>query len=206
MANQTRAQQLKRRHDQSGQATFTLLFVIVAAALYLLVRTEVHAANINNEAKIIASTGQGINQSTDSIVLLNHTAKVASEIQDEAAPVEPLLLKINSDAVAINGTAGTILTSAKSINGSATSINGSATSVGSTANAINGTAKTINASAGQILTIAGTINHGVGLINANADVTIGLANAILGNANNIVNEANRANTESAAIDHAVNLG
>lgn len=219
----------RRCRGERGQATFTLIFVliIVAAAVFLLYRTESNAAAINGEATSIANTGRGINSDTDAVLQLTKTNRLATSILHSAQPLQGQLgqivglaqaidgsaTSINSSAGTINGTAHAIDASASSINGSAGSINGSANaisgdanSINSSAGAINNTAKGINATAASILTQASQIRHGVLMINTNLDVTIGLAQQILGDAGNIVNEASGALTQAACINKELNGG
>ena len=167
--------------DQRGQATFTLLIVlvVVAIAVVLLYRTAWTADSINDKAGRIAETGGGINTATAAVLKLGRTNQLASSILDTARPLE--------------GQLNEVIRLAQSIDGLATSING-------TAGAINDTAKGINGSAATILGNARSINDGVAQINTNLDTTLALANAIKSDTGNILGQAVTANHFASCID------
>ncbi len=166
---------------ERGQATFSLLIVIVvvAIAVVLLQRTAWHAEAINKKAGTIAETGGGINTATAAVLKLGRTNDLAGSILDTAKPLEGQL----NDTVRL----------AKSIDGLATSINASASD-------INGTAKGINRDAGSILATARHINDGVAQINTNLDTTLQLASEIKRDTGNILGQANQANAQAACIN------
>lgn len=186
----------------------TLVVVVLAAGL--LQRAASTAGSIDAKAKQIALTGRGINQSTDSILQLNRTNKLAASILHSATPLQGELAQIVSLAGAVNGLAGSINNSAgaingsaRSINGSAISINGSAVSIDGSASAIDDTASGINTQAAGILAVAQSISQGVVLINTNLDTTIAIATEIRSDTSNLVVQALRAKTKAACIDHGV---
>jgi methyl-accepting chemotaxis protein len=162
--------------DERGQATFSLLIVVivVAIAVVLLQRTAQTAVHINDKAGVIAKTGGGINTATAAVLKLGRTNELAGSILETAKPLEG---KLNE-----------VIRLAKSIDGLATSINASATT-------INGTAKGINGTASTILGTARSINDGVAQINTNLDTTLALANAIKTDTGNILTNARAADRE-----------
>ena len=166
---------------ERGQATFSLLLVIVvvAIAVVLLQRTAWHAEAINKKAGNIAETGAGINTATAAVLKLGRTNDLAGSILDTAKPLE--------------GQLNEVIRLAKSIDGLATSIN-------STAGAINQTAKGINGTASTILGTARSINDGVAQINTNLDTTLVLASEIKRDTGNILGQADRASREAACIN------
>jgi len=172
---------------ERGQATFSLLIVIVvvAIAVVLLQRTAWHAESINKKAGTIAETGGGINTATAAVLKLGRTNDLAGSILDTAKPLE--------------GQLNEVIRLAKSIDGLAISIN-------ATAGTINQTAKGINGSASTILGTARSINDGVAQINTNLDTTLALASEIKRDTGNILGQADRANREAACINQGAITG
>ena len=166
---------------ERGQATFSLLIVIVvvAIAVVLLQRTAWHAEAINDKAGTIAETGGGINTATAAVLKLGRTNDLAGSILETAQPLQ--------------GKLDEIVRLAQSIDGLATTINGSAQSINGTARGINGTASTI-------LNTARNINDGVAQINVNLDQTLRLANQIKDDTGNILTGARRADRNLACIE------
>ncbi len=164
-----------RSGAERGQATFSLLIVIlvVAIAVILLQRTAWHAEHINDKAGVIAKTGGGINTATQAVLKLGRTNELAGSILETAKPLE--------------GELDEIVRLAKSIDGLASSIN-------NTAGAINGTA-------GTILSTARSINDGVAQINVNLDTTLSLANAIKTDTGNILTGARAADRNLDCIEN-----
>jgi methyl-accepting chemotaxis protein len=169
-----------RQRDERGQATFSLLIVVlvVAVAVVLLQRTAWHAEHINDKAGVIAQTGAGINTATQAVLKLGRTNELAGSILETAKPLQ--------------GKLDEIIRLAKSVDGLATSINNSA-------GTINGTAKGINGTASTILGTARSINDGVAQINTNLDTTLSLANAIKTDTGNILTNARAADRELQCI-------
>ena len=193
--------------DERGQATFSLIIVlvVVAVAALLLQRTASTAESINDKAENIAQTGRGINTATDAVLQLDVTNQRAGSILASAQPLEGQLNEVIRLAESIDGLATTINGSAQSINGTAGSINGLAGSINGTAGQINNLASGINSDASSILELARDIDVGVALINRNLDTTIALAQDIQANTSTIVGQAVRADELAAEIDDAVNL-
>ena len=142
-----------------------LVAVAVIIAAGLLAKTVNTASSIDEKATSIRDTGTGINTSTDSIMQLVQTNKIARSILRTARPLQPSLAKIvqraqsiNSSVGSIDALAGTILSTAGTINNTATTINGTAGAINSVAGTINGTAGAINEVAGGINSVAGAIN------------------------------------------------
>jgi len=173
-----------RRRDETGQAASSALLLIVVLvvlviAVVLLQRTASTAESINKKATVIAKTGRGINDNTDSILQLTHTNQLGTSILNSAKPLQGDLTQIVDLANSVNGLA-------TSINGSATTIDGTAKTINGSAGAINGTATGINSAASSILSTANSIKSGVAMINTNLVSTIGLAQQIKGDTAAIV--------------------
>ena len=173
--------------------------VVVGIAAVLLGRTLVLAHSLSAKAAIIATTGRGINTSTDSVIQLERTNQTAASILESAKPLGGALSsivdtagQINALAGSINGTAGAIDGVAKGINGSAgtilfsaTTINGNAGGILNSANSINGVAKGINDKAADILEVAEKVNRDAKDINDALDKTIDVAKDIKKDTGNI---------------------
>ncbi len=177
-------QRWRRATDHRGQATFSLILVVivVAIAVVLLYRVAWTADSINDKAGSIARTGGGINVATQAVLKLDRTNSLAASILDTARPLE--------------GQLNEVIRLAQSIDGLASSING-------TAGQINGTAKNINASASTILGTARAINDGVAQINTNLDTTLDLASRIKEDTGNILGQADLANHYASCIDRGL---
>ena len=176
-----------QRDRERGQATFSLLIVVavIATAVILLQRTAWHAEHINDKAGVIATSGAGINTSTQAVLKLGRTNELAGSILESAKPLEGKLEEI--------------VRLARSVDGLATSINDSA-------GTINGTARGINGTAGTILATARSINDGVAQINANLDTTLGLADAIKTDTGNILAGARAADRSLDCIENGFLTG
>jgi hypothetical protein len=176
-----------RASRERGQATFSLLIVVavIATAVILLQRTAWHAEHINDKAGVIATSGAGINTSTQAVLKLGRTNELAGSILESAKPLEAKLDEI--------------VRLARSVDGLATSINASA-------GTINGTARGINGTAGTILATARSINDGVAQINANLDATLGLADAIKTDTGNILAGARAADRSLDCIENGFLTG
>ncbi|MDQ4072176.1 MAG: hypothetical protein M3088_04790, partial [Actinomycetota bacterium] len=170
-------------------ASVTVLVVVVAVvgiAAVLLARTVQEAQSINDKAQNIASSGRGINTSTDSVIQLRRTNRLAESILASARPLRPQLSGIVGTATDINGLAGSILGRAGSINNTAGTINNTAGTINTRAGQINSAAGVINARAGQINQTAGQIQQSAGQINQSAasiNVSAGSINASAGQIN-----------------------
>jgi methyl-accepting chemotaxis protein len=200
------------------QGVNLIILILVAASVViaagLLAKTVNTARSIDGKAKSISATGGTINQSTNSIVQLKQTNKIARSILKTASPlagvvgnIEKRAKSINSDASSIDRLASTILSTAGTINTTATSIGGSATSINSVAGEINNTAGAIDSVAGGINSVAGSINRTASSINR----TAGPGGGILGIARVIDNDANSivsllSNTENVAKSIKVDSG
>ena len=176
-----------RPDRERGQATFSLLIVVavVATAVILLQRTAWHAEHINDKAGVIATSGAGINTSTQAVLKLGRTNELAGSILESAKPLE--------------GKLDEIVRLARSVDGLATSIDASA-------GTINGTARGLNGTASTILNTARSINDGVAQINANLDTTLGLADAIKADTGNILAGARAADRSLDCIENGFLTG
>lgn len=148
--------------------TLVIVVVVVGIAAVLLARTVQEAQQINSKAQNIATNGRGINSSTDAVIQLRRTNKLATSILKSATPLQPQLGGIVNTARGIDALAGSINVSAGSINTTARSINTSAGQINQSAGAINAAAGDINQSAGSINRSAGRINRSATAINASA--------------------------------------
>ncbi len=201
-------------------AIIVLVVLAVGGAALLLARTVSVANRIDAKAQNIATSGRGINLSTDSIIQLSRTNELAKSILSSARPLDDQLTSIVSRArsirgfassidgkvTGINGTAGQINSSARTINGTAGAISGSADDIQSVAGTINGTARGINSRAGAIVAVARLIDRDAKNINQNLDSTIGLANAIKVDTGNILGQARAAKDTAACIDKKLEGG
>ena len=176
-------------------SVITLVIVVVVAgiAAALLAKTVKEAQAINGKAQRIAKNGKGINSSTDSVMQLTRTNKLAKSILNSAKPLDGQLGGIVATAQGIDGLAGSINTTAGTINTTARSIN-------TTAGTINNSAGSINNSAGRINSVAGTINSQAGSINNSAVAINGSAGRINSSAARINGSAGRINSSAGSIN------
>ncbi len=174
-----------RSRDERGQGTIALAAVVVVlvAAVGLLIRTAVLASEIDKQSKSIATSGEGINVATRSIIRLDNTNKLGTSILGSSTPLSPNLADIVNLAASIDGTATSITDSALNING---------------------TARGINGTAAGILDVARSINRGVEQIDRNVDETIRLVREVRGDTANILIQANEAQKNTACIDAGLN--
>lgn len=170
-----------RSRDEHGQGMIAMAAVVVVlvAAVGLLIRTAVLANDIDRQSSSIATTGEGINTATKSIIRLDNTNRLGSSILQTATPLVPNLDQIVNLAASIDGTA---------------------TSITDSAVTINGTAKGINGTAANILDVAKSINRGVEIINQNVDQTVRLVQAVRGDTASILGQAQEAVKNAACID------
>lgn len=191
--------------------TFTSVIVlvvvvaVVGVAAVLLARTVQEAQSINDKAQNIATTGQGINLATDSVIQLNRTNELARSILRTARPLDTQLGRIVSTAQGIDTRAASINSRAGSINTTARSINDSAGSINTNAGEINSAAGSINSSASSINSTAGEINTSAGAINTSARQIAGSAGTINQTASAIDEEAASILSTARDIDTDVNL-
>jgi methyl-accepting chemotaxis protein len=189
------AVQDRRGRDERGQGLPVLIvvLVVVVIAVVMLTRTFQNARAINDKANRIATTGRGINSSTDAIIQLTATNNFGKSILNTAQPLQGQLDKVV-------GLAGSIDHSAISINNSGQAINGTAHAINSTGSAINGEAHGINGALGAIQPIADSIKAGVAKINQNVDGTIGIARQIAADTGPINQAVGTTSKEAACID------
>lgn len=163
--------QLRKRTTQdSGQATITIIAVLIAvgAVSFLLLLTMNAAVSINAKATNVKADALIINDSGDSIPALQETNKIAESILVTAEPlagrartIEGLAINIDKNAKGIDQTAATIVETALGINAEAVDIL-------NTARSIDAGAKTIT---GQLVTTVGvarTIKRDTGNIRPSA--------------------------------------
>ena len=181
---QTMTKRWRLERSQRGQATGTLIIVVIVVgiAVILLVRTAATAVSINDKAENIAQTGRGINAATDAILQLDKTNQLGASILQTSQPLVGQLDRV----VGI----------ARSIDGLASSITGSALS-------INGTIHGINSSVASILVTAQSINRGVEQINRNVDTTIAIARDIKRDTGDILGIERAINRNAVGIDQKV---
>jgi methyl-accepting chemotaxis protein len=202
--------------------TVAIVAVAFSTVVILLQRTTSTANSIDQKARRIAKTGQGINTATDSVIQLNRTNATAASILETAQPLQGKLDQIvhlaqsidghagsilgtaktiNGTGATINGTAGAINKTAKTINGTAGDIHATALAIDATAGKINGTAKDINAQAAAILDVAKRINADVAAINQSIDTTLGIVSGVKADTGNILGQAQLADKLAKCIDH-----
>ena len=167
--------------SERGQATFSVVLVIVAVALaaVLVNRVAWTADAINKKAGNIAKTAAPINVATDAVLNLDKTNQLAGSILNTAKPLEGKLAEI--------------VRLAQSVDRLAISINGSAADIDTTA-------KGINADATTIIATARSIDRGVKQIITNLNQTLGIVGEIKSDSGNILGQANTAHKEAACID------
>ncbi|MEO7557270.1 MAG: hypothetical protein ABIV94_11775 [Acidimicrobiales bacterium] len=185
-----------RQGDRGQIALLVVVVIVVLLAVIMLQRTLNNANSINAKAERIATSGRGINISTDSIVQLDKTVGYAQSILKTAQPLEK---QLNS----VIGLGDSINAHALSIGNSATTINGTAKTIAGSGSSINGSASGIANQLGQVVDIAESIRKGVAQIDINADGTIGLAQAIRGDTTNIANQASSAARNGSCIDKSL---
>ncbi|MDQ3720176.1 MAG: methyl-accepting chemotaxis protein [Actinomycetota bacterium] len=175
------------------------MVAVVGIAAVLLARTVQEAQQINSKAQNIATNGRGINTSTDAVIQLRRTNKLATSILRSATPLEPQLGGIVGTAQGIDGLAGSILTSAGSINNTARTINTSAGAINQSADGITTAAESINSSAGSIGTSAGRVNTSARQIDTSAGAINASAGAVNRAAGSINTTARRINALAGSI-------
>ena len=175
------AQRWRLAKGERGQATFSVVLVIVAVVLaaVLVNRVAWTADAINKKAGNIAKTAAPINVATDAVLNLDKTNELAGSILTTAKPLEGKLAEI--------------VRLAQDVDRLAISINGSA-------GEINGTARGINADATTILATARSIDRGVKQIISNLNETLSIVGGIKSDSGNILTQANIAHKEAACID------
>ena len=199
--------------------TLVIVVVVVAVAAILLGRTVQEAQSINNKAQNIAKNGRGINTSTDSVIQLTRTNKLATSILGSARPldsqlggivataqgIDGLAGSINSTAGTINTTAGSLNISAGRINPSSDGINSAAGAINTSASSINGSALSINGSVDSINAAAGRINVDAGRINATAGSINTSARRIDRTAGSILGTARQIDTDVRLINQNLDV-
>lgn len=174
----------RRARDEAGQASFSVVVVIVVVILagILVWRVAATAEDINEKAEVIQETAVPINTATDAVLNLPRTRDLANSILQTADPLEGKLAEITRLAQSVDGIA-------KSINASATTVDG--------------TAKGINGSVANILDTARSIDRGVRQIIINLDTTLGIVRDVKGATGNILGTAGGIHQDAACIDNKV---
>lgn len=152
--------------QESGQASLTIIVVLASVVIIsiLLVQTMNTAVSIKGKADTVEANAVVINESGDSIPLLQETNAIADSILVTAAPlegkvktIENLALNIDQNAVGIDNTARTIV-------GTAAGINAEAVDILATARSIDNGAKTITGQLVTTVNVARTIKEDTGEI------------------------------------------
>ncbi len=136
------------------------LAITLAFALYAVIqlsRTTLAAQQIDDRVEVIVGETTPINEDLVNVPKLDETARIASAINDAAAP--------------LSAQADQIIAAAKSIDGTVSNILGNAQSIGSTVGSISGTV-------GALTPVVRSINDGVATINGQADRAIALGRGI----------------------------
>lgn len=191
------------RRDDRGQAYVAFLvivLVVTCVAVWFLTRTLIQARAINDKASVIATTGRGINASTDAIIQLDQTNSLGKSINETA---QPLVGQLNT----VIGLAQAIDNKATTITASALTINGTAKTIGNSGSSINNSARGIERNTSAIVPISSSIKAGVAQINQNVMQTIGIAEAVRADVRTIlVDSAATAVRRAACIDNKTSLG
>lgn len=207
-----------------------LLIVLGATGLtaVLLARTMRATDRINQKAKVIAQTGQGINDATDSVVQLGRTNETASSILastqplagdlaamvEQAKALDALSGSLDASTGSINATVARLLASANEMSATAGDINAStrkiaasssdvdATTrqVGATTAALNTTAKGINAALAGLLDTTRKIGDDVAKINQRIDTGLDLDRALKNDTGNLLAQVVLTQRYAACID------
>ena len=174
--------QRRRFASEAGQATFSVVVVLVVVLLATLLvwRTAYLAGEINKKAGRIQQTAVPINRATDIVAQIPETNRLAESIRDSADPLDPLLNDIKNRADSIEATAA---------------------SIDQRANPIEATASSILAEGRDILDSANSANAGVRQIIANLNITIPRASAAKGDTGQIAAQATAAFRGTACIDN-----
>jgi len=200
---------MPRRAQLSVFAVGTLAAVMV----WLLYRTESHAAQVTREKQRIASSGRGVNNYTDSIAQLGRTNQLAVSILASLRTVNANLAGIDLATHGIDGRTSAIDAASESIAGSTNSIDASehsidtsVASISTSVGRINTTLAGVNGNAAQILATSLSIQRGVALISSNLASTRTITEAILTEATDIARRMSVTKHESACVDNGLNGG
>jgi uncharacterized protein YoxC len=221
---------LDRKGSSSLLSAVVLVAVLGATGLtgLLLARTMRATDRINHKAAVIAKTGQGINNATDSVVQLSRTNELAASILastqplagdlatmvDQAKALDGLSGSLDTSTGAINGTVGRLLTSANGMSATAGDINastkriaassaevdGTTKKVADTTRALNTTAKGINTSLAGLLDTARKIDNDVKLINQRLDTGLALDKALKLDTGNLLAQVALTQRYAACLD------
>lgn len=222
------------RKGSQNLLNVVVLAVVLGATLLtgtLLARTMRATDRINQKAKVIAKTGQGINSATDSVVQLSRTNETAlsilastqplagdlSAMVEQAKALDGLSGSLDASTGAINATVAQLLTTANGMSATASGINastkkiaassaevdGTTRKVGDTTNALNGTARGINASLAGLLDVSRKIDNDVKLINQRLDTGLALDTALKVDTGNLLAQVGLTQRYAACLDRKV---
>ncbi|MFI5626430.1 DUF1059 domain-containing protein [Nocardioides sp. NPDC051685] len=202
-----------RRITMAGRVSIVMVSIAALLMIALLYRTQTNAAAIQEKAALIAQSGRGINEHTDSLLQLNKTNELAGDIRDSLAP-------LNRDMGEISSLSGAAASNLESINSSSRSIEGSAKSIDTSTRAIdrdvraiadaipavNTRLEGINGNAAGILSTAESLARGIDLIGSDLDSTAGLATQVLRDAQGIRTRLDTTRHYASCIDNGLNGG
>lgn len=194
--------------DERGEAgtktTDLLLFGTVAtlllAVFLLLVQTLSFVESIRKKTVIIATTGRGINDVTDSVLLLTRINKNVDSINGTVSPIEGQLRQVldlatvidgrvssvTGSVQAIGGQVGSVASKASGLDGQVKAIGGDVVNIGATVGKLNPQVKTIDKEVTTILGLVKIVEGDVNAIVGKIDPVIGTVAAIKGDTGNIV--------------------
>jgi uncharacterized protein YoxC len=216
-AARTRAWLRDERGEASHKTTDLLLFGTVAtlllAVFLLLVQTLSFVESIRKKTVIIATTGRGINDATDSVLLLTRINKNVSSINGTVTPIEGQLRQVLDLATSIDGrvtsitgsvqTVGpqveTIAGQASGLDGQVKGIGGGVNSIGGTVGKLNPQVKVVDKEVADVLGLVKKIEIDVNTIVGKLNTTIGGVEGIKSDTGNIVTGVRTANRSTACI-------
>jgi predicted small metal-binding protein/uncharacterized protein YoxC len=208
-----RATRRYRNMPMAGRASIAVVSIAALLMVALLYRTQTHTAAIQDKAALIAQSGRGINENTDSLMQLDKTNKLTADIQNSLSPLNQELLGIASLSRSSATNLKSIRSSSSSIEGSSNSIDTSTGAVdqdvGAIADvlpAINTSLNGINANAADILAIAESLERGISLIGTDLSATADVASQILHDATGIHSSLQTTRHYASCIDNGLNGG
>jgi len=178
---------------------------VVVVAAVLLQQTMSTAQSISDTAEEIRQNGRGINSSTDSVMQLQRTNRLAGSILQSASPLERKLDQVVAEARGINGVAGRIDSTAGQIDGTAAAIDSTAGDINANAGSIDQSAGAIDATAGEIDTSAADIDSTAGAIASTASAIDVHAAAIDGPAAGILHVARLIDRDAQNINENLDV-
>lgn len=202
-----------RSVTMAGRASIVMVSIAALLMIALLYRTQTHAAAIQDKSALIAQSGRGINEHTDSLLQLNKTNELTGDIRDSLTPLDRDLREISSlsgaaasNLESINSSSLSIEGSSKSIDTSTRAIDRDVRAIAEAIPAVNTRLEGINGNAAGILSTAESLARGIDLIGSDLDATAGLATQVLGDAQGIRTRLSTTRHYASCIDNGLNGG